>query len=124
MRNGGAFLILVSIAGVAIAAAQSEAPPVAKAPPDEKKICQSVVSADIGAKPYQLCQTKAEWDAKKAEDAKDATRMVCRYEEMPGTRFRSAKICQPKSAWDEARRLDREAVEQIQRSVCVAGGGC
>ena len=124
MPRGSAFLVLVCGAGVAIAAAAPEAFPPAQAPAQDQKVCQYVVSADVGAKPYQLCLTKAEWDAKKAEDAKDATRMVCRYEEVPGTRFRSAKVCQPKSAWDEARRLDREAVEQIQRSVCVAGAGC
>jgi hypothetical protein len=26
--------------------------------------------------------------------------------------------------WAEQRRLEREAVEKIQRSVCVAGAGC
>ena len=68
--------------------------------------------------------TKAEWEAKKVADLKDANRIVCRYEQQPGTRFRSAKICMPASQWAEQRRLEREAIDHIQQSTCVYGAGC
>jgi hypothetical protein len=116
-----------TFAGAALAqqAAPPAVPPSAsEAATSEPKVCKFVVEAARGAKPYQLCMTKAEWDAKKLADAKDATRIECRYEEMPGTRFRSAKVCMPASQWAEQRRLDREAVERIQSGVCVAGAGC
>ena len=93
-------------------------------PQEQPQVCKTVVSAEPGAKPYKLCMSRAEWDAKKIADAKDANRIVCRYEEVPGSRFRSKKICQPASAWDEQRLRDRQAVDQIQRSTCVPGAGC
>lgn len=88
------------------------------------KICQYVVSAEPGTKPYQLCLTRAEWDAKKLADAKDANRMICHYEETPGTRLRSQKTCMTAGEWAEQRRLEREAVDKLQQSVCVPGAGC
>lgn len=119
-----AFATLMLASGtMAQQASRPEAPASAPAQPSEKT-CQTVVNADVGATPYKLCLTKTEWDAKKLADSKDANRIVCRYQEDPQSRFRSNKICQPQSAWDEQRHLDREAVEQIQRNVCVAGSGC
>ncbi len=87
-------------------------------------VCKSVVTARLGSKPFQLCLTKSEWVEREAKDSQNANRIVCRYEEVPGDRFRSKKICQSASAWAERRQLDREAVESIQRSVCVSGAGC
>ena len=81
----------------------------------QPQVCETVVSAEPGAKPYKLCMTRAEWDAKKIADAKDANRIVCRYEEVPGSRFRSKKICMAASAWEDQRLRDRQEVERIQR---------
>lgn len=88
------------------------------------KTCKYVVSAEPGAKPYQMCMTKAEWAAKAAADAKDANRMVCRYEEVPGTRFRGRKICMTAAEWTNQRFEERQAIERIQSSTCKAGSGC
>lgn len=88
------------------------------------KICKHVVSAERGAKPYQMCMTKAEWAAKAAADAKDANRIVCRYEEVPGTRFRGRKICMSAAEWANQRFEERQAIERIQNSTCKAGSGC
>ncbi|WP_324806568.1 hypothetical protein SH584_09375 [Sphingomonas sp. LY29] len=68
--------------------------------------------------------TKAEWDAKKALDAKNANRIVCHYQDRPGTRFRSAKVCMSAAEWTNERLRNRQAVEQIQMRSCVPGGGC
>ncbi len=87
-------------------------------------VCKNVVAAQRGSKPFQMCLTKSAWAEREAKDSQNANRIVCRYEEVPGDRFRSKKICQSASAWAERRRLDREEVEKIQRSVCVSGGGC
>jgi len=98
--------------------------PTTQPAPDAQTICQMVVSAEPGTKPYQVCMTKAEWEAKRIADAQDANRIVCHYEEVPGTRFRSARICMSASQW-EARRLDdRQAVEHLQMQTCVGGAGC
>lgn len=87
-------------------------------------VCKIVITARPGSKPFQMCLTKSAWAEREAKDSQNANRIVCRYEEVPGDRFRSKKICQSASAWAERRQLDREAVERIQRSVCVSGGGC
>ena len=91
---------------------------------DPAKICKMVVSAERGAKPYEMCLSKAEWDAKKIADAKDATRMVCRYQEDIKTRFRSFKVCMTAAEWENHRLADRQAIERIQSGTCVSGAGC
>lgn len=96
----------------------------AQAAATEKKICKYVVASNRGAKPYELCMTKAEWAAKSKADAKDANRTVCRYQEIPGDRFRSRKLCMSAAEWENQRQLERQAVERIQSGVCVPGAGC
>ena len=88
------------------------------------KVCKTVVSAERGAKPYDLCLTQAEWDAKKIADAKDANRIVCRYESDSKTRFRSFKVCMTAAEWENARLADRQLLERIQMQTCVQGAGC
>jgi hypothetical protein len=93
-------------------------------PADSKPICKYVLASDPGALPYQLCQSKAQWDALMAQYAKDANRMVCHYEEEPGTMLGGHKLCGPLSAWEARREQARETTERIQMSTCVPGAGC
>jgi hypothetical protein len=88
------------------------------------RICRQVVDHQPGAKPYELCLTEAEWDAKKKADAKNPNRTVCRYQAAPGSRFKSYKVCMTAAEWENQRQLERQAIEQIQRNVCVPGAGC
>ena len=91
---------------------------------DTNKVCKMVASNEPNTKPFEMCMTKAEWEAKAIADAKDANRIVCHYEEEPGTRLRSRKICQPASAWNARTAGDREQVEGLQMKTCVPGAGC
>ena len=91
---------------------------------DPGKVCKMVATDKPNTKPFELCMTKAEWEAKAIADAKDANRIVCHYEEEPGTRLRNHKICQPASAWNARTAGDREQVEGIQMKTCVPGAGC
>ena len=118
---GLATVPVVAFAGVALAAVPAQ--PTSPAP-DRSKICKMVVSAERGAKPYELCMTREEWDAKKIADAKDANRLVCRYEEQSGTRFRSTKVCMTAAEWWNQRQRERQEVERIQMQTCVQGAGC
>src|SRR5690349_15592483 len=97
-------------------AQQSAAPSSSAAPPPAaaQKICQTVVGAEPGEKPHLLCLTKPEWDAKKIVDAKDATRIVCHYEEQSGTRFRSTKVCMTAAEWENQRLIERQNIEKMQ----------
>jgi hypothetical protein len=76
--------------------------------------CEYVVSADAGSKPQRLCMTQSQWAAKKKQDAADPNRIVCHYEEEPGTRFASRKICMSAAEWADRRLQDRQDVERIQ----------
>jgi hypothetical protein len=81
---------------------------------DSKIVCQYVLGSEPNAQPYQLCQSKAQWDALEAQYAKDANRMVCHYEELPGTKLGAHKICGPQSAWEARQQAAREQTEKIQ----------
>ena len=109
-------------AGAAALAAADQSTAVQPSSPD--RVCKMVASAEPNTRPFEMCQSKAEWDAKAIADAKDANRIVCHYEDEPGTRLRSRKICQPASAWNARTQGDREQVEGIQMKTCVPGAGC
>lgn len=81
---------------------------------DDPVKCEYVVSAEAGSKPVQMCLTRSQWALKKQQDASDANRIVCHYEEEPGTRFRSRKICMSAAQWDDRKLQDRQDVERIQ----------
>ncbi len=90
----------------------------------DAKVCKFVVGSERGAKPFEMCLTKAEWDAKRRADARNVNRQVCRYTDVPGDRFRSRKVCMTAAEWENQRQLERQAVERIQSGVCVPGAGC
>ena len=115
-------LLLGGLVGLAAAGAAN--PGGAVVPQDQRQVSKTVVSAEVGSKPYQMCLTAAEWKARKVAESKNPNRMVCRYQEQPGTRFRSYKICLPQSEWDNQRLRERQAIEQIQMRSCVPGAGC
>lgn len=110
----------------ALAAAQSNggSKAVQTAAPDQAKICKMVASDERNSKPFEMCLTKTEWAAKAIADAKDANRMVCHYEDEPGTRLHSRKICVTAAEWEDRRQANREVTERIQMQTCVPGAGC
>jgi hypothetical protein len=124
-------MLLIAIAalasgGVAFTAtlADERTPVPQTAPGEAPKICKMVVNAEANAKPYSQCMTKAEWAARQLAEAKDPNRLICHYEEQPGTRFRTNKRCMTADEWDKQRLEDRQAIEKIQMQTCVPGGGC
>lgn len=102
----------------------SSAAPASDGAGDGQVVCKYVVSAQRGAKPFQMCLTKSQWAAKEAKDSADLNRIECRYEEAIGSKLKSRKVCQPASEWAQQRRMHREQVQDIQMRVCVPGGGC
>jgi hypothetical protein len=92
-------------------AAISQSPPAPNVD-DSKIVCKYVVAP--GGDPYRKCMSKADWAMKQAKDSKNANRIVCHYEDVPGSRLQGQKICQPASAWAEDRRAAREATEKVQ----------
>jgi len=115
---------LATLVGAGVATASVEQSTATTQASDASKVCKMVATDKPNTKPFEMCMTKAEWEAKAIADAKDANRIVCHYEEEPGTRLRSHKICQPASAWNARTAGDREQVEGIQMKTCVPGAGC
>jgi len=52
---------------------------------------------------------------------KDPNEVVCEKTEIIGTRLGARKVCATRAEWAEKRKLDREAVDQAQRT---ANGPC
>jgi hypothetical protein len=115
--------MLETIALLAIAAA-SPGNPTAQAGPGAPLLCRKVTSPNSGKKPFDMCLTEEQWAAKKKADARDANRMVCRYEEAMGTRFKSFKICMTAAEWENQRLQQRQQIDRIQGASCVGGAGC
>ena len=114
-------LAALAAGGVAFAAVDQST---TSASSDPSRVCKMVATDKPNTKPFEMCMSKAEWEAKAIADAKDANRIVCHYEEEPGTRLRNRKICQPASAWNARTAGDREQVEGLQMKTCVPGAGC
>lgn len=89
-------------------------------------VCKYVVAAGRARdnKPYQLCQGKAAWAAKEAADAKDATRMVCHYQDIAGSRLKAGKQCQTADKWAEDQLEAQQHVQEIQARTCQGQGPC
>src|SRR5262245_40679675 len=114
-----------AVAAIAIATATASAAtqPVAPGqptPPGAPRSCK-MVTDNRASKPFEMCLTRAEWDAKAMADAKDPNRIVCHYEEEPGTRLRARKVCMTAAEWATQRQADREVTDRIQMQTCVPG---
>ena len=108
---------LATIASLTTATGVVALPPAAPAgtsTSDTKPVCRYVLASDPGSEPYQLCQSKAQWDALEARYAENANRIVCHYEEEAGTKLGAHKVCGPLSDWEARRQQAREATERIQ----------
>jgi len=120
----------IAIAAIAVGLAAGTAA-IAQAPPapnseDSKIICKYVVAAGPSRdnKPYRMCMSNADWALKDQRDSKDANRIVCKYEQDPGSKLAGRKICQPASEWAEQERLAREKIQEIQMRTCSSYQPC
>ena len=110
-----AAFVIATFAGASAALIASPSAASSPAAQDgSKPVCKYVLATDPGAQPYKLCQTAAQWASLEASYAKDADRMVCHYEELPGTKIGAHKICGPLSVWEARRQQARESTEKIQ----------
>ena len=51
--------------------------------------------------------------------SKDPNEVVCEKQTMVGSRLATRKVCATRAEWAERRRLDKEAIDQGQRSACM-----
>jgi hypothetical protein len=60
----------------------------------------------------------------KAEPIKDPNEKICEKQSVLGSRLATRRVCATRAEWAEQRRLDKEAIDQGQRSACLPSAGC
>ena len=58
----------------------------------------------------------------KPKGSKDPSEVVCEKQTVIGSRLATRRVCATRAEWAEQRRLDREAIDQGQRSACMVTG--
>ena len=60
----------------------------------------------------------------KPKDPKDPNEKICEKQSVLGSRLATRRVCATRAEWEEKRRLDKEAIDQGQRSACLPSAGC
>ncbi|MDP5277668.1 hypothetical protein Q9Q95_01925 [Sphingomonas sp. DG1-23] len=55
---------------------------------------------------------------------RDPNEVICKKEEVLGSRLQSRKVCMTRAQWAEQRALDRQNVERSQTNTCQRQAGC
>lgn len=55
---------------------------------------------------------------------RDPNEIVCKKEEVLGSRLQTRKVCMSRAEWAEQRALDRQNVERSQTNTCQRQAGC
>ena len=55
----------------------------------------------------------------KAGKTRDPNEVVCEKQSIVGSRLATRRVCATRAEWAEKRRLDRDAIDQGQRSACM-----
>jgi transposase-like protein len=55
---------------------------------------------------------------------RDLNEVVCKKEDVLGSRLQSRKVCMTRGEWAEQRQLDRQNVERSQTNTCQRQAGC
>jgi len=117
-------LTLIAAIHIPALAVAAQGPAAVEAAKRAGYVCKWVVTEEEGAKPFEMCMSKAQWTAKEIEDAKDPNRMVCRIGARPDSRVGAQKTCKPASQWAEDQRLEQQQIQDLQMRTCVAMAGC
>lgn len=51
--------------------------------------------------------------------SRDPNEVVCEKQSVVGSRLATRRVCATRAEWAEKRRLDKEAIDQGQRSACM-----
>lgn len=61
---------------------------------------------------------------KDLKDPRDPNEKICEKQTVLGSRLTKRRVCATRAEWEEMRRLDKEAIDQAQRSACLPSAGC
>ena len=60
----------------------------------------------------------------KPKPVKDPNEKICEKQPVLGSRLATRRVCATRAQWEEYRRLDKDAIDQAQKSACTPQGGC
>jgi hypothetical protein len=55
----------------------------------------------------------------KSRPAKDPNERICEKQSIVGSRLATRRVCATRAEWEEKRRLDKDAIDQAQKSACM-----
>lgn len=76
--------------------------------------CAAIPAATLAADPAPAGAATAKPKAVAGKKGTDPNEVVCRKEEVLGSRLQSRKVCMTRSEWAEAQRENRGVVERAQ----------
>jgi len=86
-------------------------------------MAKSAAAAIVAASLLSLVATAATAQDGKRK-ARDPNEVICKKEEVLGSRLQSRKVCMTRAEWSEQRSLDRQNVERSQTNTCQRQAGC
>lgn len=84
---------------------------------------RTVAAAITAVSLLSLVATSATAQEDPKRKARDPNEVVCKKEEVLGSRLQTRKVCMTRAEWAERRRLDREEIRRAQSTPCSRDGG-
>ena len=85
---------------------------------------RTVAAAITAVSLLSLVATSATAQEDPKRKARDPNEVVCKKEEVLGSRLQTRKVCMTRAEWAEQRQLDRQNVERSQTNTCQRQAGC
>ncbi len=85
---------------------------------------RTAAAAIVAASLVSLVATSAAAQEDGKRKGRDLNEVVCKKEEVLGSRLQSRKVCMTRAQWAEQRQLDRQNVERSQTNTCQRQAGC
>jgi hypothetical protein len=85
---------------------------------------RTAAAAIVAASLLSLVATTSAAQESAKPKARDPNQIVCKKEEVLGSRLQTRKVCMTRAEWAEQRQVDRHTVEQSQTNTCQRQGGC
>lgn len=81
-------------------------------------------AAIVAASLLSLFATSATAREDSKRKAPDPNEVICKKEDVLGSRLQSRKVCRTRAEWAEQRQIDRHNVERSQTGSCQRQAGC
>ncbi|AQR74059.1 hypothetical protein [Sphingomonas sp. LM7] len=86
-------------------------------------MARTAAAAIVGASLLSLV-VPAAFAQEGTKKARDPNEVICKKEDVLGSRLQTRKVCMTRAEWAEQRLLDRHNVEKSQTNTCQRQAGC